>query len=49
METKICSKCKEEKEISNFSKDIKNKDKLTYQCKFCKKEYNKINREKIKQ
>jgi hypothetical protein len=41
MQTKICSKCKEEKEISEFNKSKINKDSLEGQCKICrKKSYN---------
>ena len=36
---KICSKCKEEKEICNFTKNKNHKDGLEYFCKTCKKEY----------
>lgn len=32
---KICSKCGEEKSLSDFSKDKKTKDKLSYICKEC--------------
>lgn len=35
METKICFKCKEEKNISNFSKGSRNKDGLQAHCKEC--------------
>jgi len=37
---KICSKCKEEKELSDFPKDKTKKDGYDYLCKKCK--YNKI-------
>ena len=37
---KTCSKCKIEKEFSEFSKNNKAKDKLNYCCKMCQKEYN---------
>lgn len=47
---KICSKCKNELEISNFCKDTKSKDGLQSQCKSCKKtqinEYYKNNSNK---
>ena len=35
MTTKVCSKCKEEKDISEFGKDIVRKDKLCVYCKLC--------------
>jgi hypothetical protein len=43
METKICSKCKLEINISNFSKNTKRKDGLQSECKMCQKEYREIN------
>lgn len=39
---KICSKCKIEKEFTNFSKDIQKLDKLSSSCKECHKKYNNI-------
>jgi hypothetical protein len=50
MEKKICSKCKEEKEVCEFGKRLKNKDGLDNSCKLCRK-YNRElpeNKEKIK-
>lgn len=38
---KICSKCRTEKELKDFSKDKKNKDGLDCRCKNCIKEYKK--------
>lgn len=38
---KQCSKCKEFKPEEEFSKDKKNKDGLSYYCKFCNKEHMK--------
>jgi hypothetical protein len=50
METKICNKCKEEKELCEFGKNVKNKDELQNICKNCdrlkSKEYREKNREK---
>ena len=37
---KVCTKCKEHKLLSEFSKGIRHKDGLTYKCKSCHKEYN---------
>lgn len=37
--TKICTKCKKEKDIKKFIKDKKTKDGLCYWCKECKKKY----------
>lgn len=36
--TKVCSKCGEEKPISEFGKRNKSPDGLQYQCKECRKE-----------
>jgi hypothetical protein len=46
---KVCSKCKEEKELSLFSKDKKGKNGLFSFCKGCEKEYRENNKEKIKE
>jgi hypothetical protein len=35
MKTKICNKCKEEKEVCEFYKNIYSKDKLRSNCKVC--------------
>lgn len=35
MEKKICSKCKEEKEVCEFNKDSTRKDGYVYNCKSC--------------
>ena len=53
METKVCSKCKEEKKVSEFGSSGRNKDGLQHCCKFCNnkrsKEYRINNPEKTKQ
>ena len=41
MKTKICTKCKRELDITNFSKRKDTKDGLNYICKGCKREYDK--------
>lgn len=41
MKTKICSKCKEKKDISEFWKHKRSKDGLYCWCKKCWKEYGK--------
>ena len=46
MDGKICSKCKEFKSYSEFYKDKRNKDGYTFQCKQCKKEYDKQHHKK---
>ena len=46
---KICPKCKEEKELSKFSKDKRAKSGLKTQCKACNKQYRAENTEQIKQ
>ena len=38
MERKICSKCKEEKEVCEFNKDSTRKDGYDYNCKSCCKQ-----------
>jgi hypothetical protein len=42
---KICSKCKEEKEIEEFSIDKGNKDGINRHCRECRKKYYKKNKE----
>jgi Uri superfamily endonuclease len=49
METKICKKCKEEKEICEFYKDKTKIDGLYSSCKSCKNKYFEKNENKIKQ
>lgn len=39
METKICTKCGVEKDLSHFYKDKRTKDGLQYRCKECQKLY----------
>lgn len=46
---KVCSKCKQVKIITEFSKDKRSKDGLYGICKTCNKEYYKNNIEKIKE
>ena len=41
METKVCTICKTEKDISNFSYRDKSKNKFQSNCKECQKEYDK--------
>lgn len=41
METKICSKCKEEKEVCEFNKRKTSKDGYRNYCKICHLEYSK--------
>ena len=49
---KICTKCKIEKELSEFSKNNRNKDKLCYNCKDCRNKSGQIyrhnNKDKIR-
>jgi len=47
IKTKICSKCKIEKDISEFSKNKNKKDGVNSWCKYCCKQYRKDNVEKI--
>jgi len=43
---KVCSKCKEELDVSEFYKDKRAKDGLYSSCKKCQREYGKNNYEK---
>ena len=47
MEKKICSKCKIEKEVCEFSKNKQKKDGLHPSCKDCYKDFYKKNKELI--
>jgi len=47
MRIKICSKCKKEKPVFEFSKNKATKDGLQYICKACEKQYRKDNAERI--
>lgn len=46
---KVCSKCKEEKDVSEFGTRNRNKSKLRSQCKSCEKEYRDANKDKAKE
>jgi len=45
---KVCSKCREEKELTEFSKNKYNKDGYQYNCKTCRKKYREGNTEYMK-
>jgi hypothetical protein len=47
MEKKVCSKCKEEKEVCEFGKRKDSKDGLRSECKSCAKEWRLKNREHL--
>jgi hypothetical protein len=51
METKVCSKCKEEKKVCEFGNSKSSKDGLLYSCKECNNkrsvDYRKNNPEKV--
>jgi hypothetical protein len=47
METKICSKCKIEKDIKKFPKDKRAKHRLACWCKDCHKKYREQKQQKI--
>lgn len=49
MKTKTCSKCKQTKDIGEFSKDKNSKDGLRSQCKSCVSESNKAYRQATKE
>lgn len=46
---KTCSKCKVEKELSEFNKDRRARNGLQSKCKSCEKEYSEANKERIKE
>jgi hypothetical protein len=46
---KTCSKCKIEKDFSEFQKDKKKKDGLRPSCKSCSKQYVEQNKERLKE
>ena len=48
METKICNKCKVEKEFCEFNIDSRSKSGRQASCKLCRKKYNETNSEKNK-
>jgi hypothetical protein len=48
IKTKICSKCKEPKELKHYVKDKYSKDGISYKCKECNKKYKNDNKESIK-
>ena len=45
---KKCTKCKEVKQLTDFSKSKNHKDGLQYECKSCKAEYAKHFYERMK-
>jgi hypothetical protein len=45
--TKVCSKCKKEKPVSEFHKDKHAKDGKCYSCKVCTKNHRELNKEVI--
>ena len=47
-ETKVCSKCKIPKELKEFCKNNRYKDKRHDTCKLCRKIYNEQNKKKHK-
>ena len=49
MEKKVCSKCKEEKEVFEFSKNTSTRDGYQSYCKKCIKELRRNNRDKRNQ
>lgn len=49
MITKICTKCKIEKEVNEFGIEKRRKDGLRSECKECKKDANKQYRNKYKE
>ncbi len=49
METKICSKCGETKDIFLFQKDTSKKDGHRPDCKTCRKNYFDLNYDRFKE
>ena len=49
METKICSKCKQEKSVGEFNKETRKKYGLRTECRECSKQYYAENKEKFKE
>ena len=47
--SKICSKCKESKDVSEFHKNKGTNDGLHNQCKSCRKAYSEINSDRLKE
>lgn len=47
-ETKICRTCKQEKNLTEFNKDRRQKDGYATQCKACKRAYDRARYEKVK-
>lgn len=46
---KVCSKCKEEKDLTEFGKNKSNKDGHQYYCNDCRRAYRENNKDKIKE
>jgi len=46
---KICTRCRQNKKLSEFNKDNSAKDLLQYWCKQCIKEYSENNKERIRE
>ncbi len=44
---KECTKCKQVKDLSAFSRDYRRVSEVSSHCKLCKSEYRKQNREKL--
>ena len=49
MKTKVCTKCGRELPLSDFYNNKSKKDGKASDCKYCYKEYNEANKEKIKE
>ena len=49
MPSKICTKCKESKELTEFSKRKASKDGVQTYCKICDRDWRKTNPEKVKE
>lgn len=48
MNTKVCTQCKQQKDLINFNKNKRQKDRLQTTCKNCQKRYNQNNKDKLK-
>ena len=46
-DTKVCYKCKQDKETTSFCKDKRSKDGFVFRCKDCDKQYRQSNKKRL--